>query len=118
MPYHISLTDYIFDTRHQRELKTFFDYYSHLLFVVTWIIYGYTNRIFVEQIRKCIEILQPTPRPEPILDFDCSFTFSSPPLPPKKKKSEASQSDLIVQYDVPRSEVTIATEIQASTSRV
>lgn len=87
-----------------------------LLFLATWIVFGYTNRVFLEKIRQCISLLQSNPRPEPILDFDCSFTFSTPPLPPKKKRSQTIPKDLKVHYDVPRNCVRSTSVDEPSTS--
>lgn len=75
------------------------------LFLVTWIIVGYNNRRFIEQIRRFATNWQTTPRGQTAINFDCSFNFDKPALPPKKRKLTRRIANLMgekPEYEIPR----------------
>lgn len=79
------------------------------LFLVTWIIVGYNNRRFLEQIRRFATSWQPHSQAQSAIEFDCSFSFDEPVLPPKKRRLRRRFMNLISEkpeYDIPRENAT------------
>lgn len=73
------------------------------LFMATWIMIKYHNRQFLRQLNQFMS--KPTKTYQNPLDFNCSFTFSKPSLPPKRRALFKSKSDTIREtpdYDWPK----------------
>lgn len=73
-----------------------------ILLIATWIIVGYNNRRFLEQLSRFATNWQTNRGAHTALDFDCSFTFVEPPALPKRTSNKQRFIETEVEYDEPR----------------